>query len=34
MNIIVSLKICLICPIFYAKCIRNMTSPFADASHS
>ena len=26
------LKICLICPLFYVKCIRDMTSPFADAS--
>jgi len=34
MNIIVALKICLICPLFHAKCIRDVMLPFADASCS
>jgi len=27
------LKICLICPLFYAKCMQDVMSPFADASY-
>jgi len=34
MNIIILLKDMMICPLFCAKCFRDMTSPFADALHS